>query len=515
MKLNKFILISIFLLFFLLYSFSFNQFQNKIFYSPDENINMHMSTIYSNSGKFYYKESLNNNLDNKIVHPRGIIPRGEKLVSILPIGGQMLWGTLMMFGMNHLISFFVPLASILTLLFLFLLLNKLFNKKIAYFSCLIVAIMAPFWFFSSSIMVSDILFLFFATTATFFLFKSKLQENNSIFLSSFFFSMSLLINYRAIFFLFSFLISFVFYFGKNIFKNKGVKKLLIILFGALIVLATLLFLNYILYGNPFSTGYSAIEKYSQEIEGPKFSLFYLEIPKLFFNLSNYLFYIPLYMAILTFGIFSFVLNKKNTMKKTFLFSFILYFAIATLYLSNIASAGTDTFSIQSSFFRYILPIFLLGGPFIYASLKNIKKYNKLLFVFLFVLINVGIIVASNGGITYYKNYETNSLNYINLVINNTEKDSVIVTSYYDKVLFPKRNVADITLITEKGSLVGKEIDEKVVADTIVKISKPVYILNRGGINLNCLREELNLKGFEIIEIKNVPHLYKILAKNEN
>src|SRR3989344_8291021 len=106
---NKTILFSILLFFFILYSYSFNQYSNKIFYTPDENMNLYISKIFSNSGNLYFKEDLNNNLDMQLIHPRGTFPYNDKLLSIWPFGGPIIWGTLLVFNLENIIQYFTPL----------------------------------------------------------------------------------------------------------------------------------------------------------------------------------------------------------------------------------------------------------------------------------------------------------------------------------------------------------------------------------------------------------------------
>ena len=511
--LSKYILI-IGIIFIILYSYTFYN-KDKIFFSPDENTNLYLSQLYSSSGNFYYNDPLNNNLDQKIIHPRGIFPYNNKLVTTLPIGGPLIWGTLITLKLDILLPIFIPFISVITLIFLFLLLKEIFNESLAFFSTLTAGILAPIWYFSSAMMVTDMLWIFFDVAGTYYFFKliNSELENKYIFFSALFFGMGLLINYKSIFWLFSLGISLIIYcifskktlLLKNIMKKIFPQGMVFVLF-----IITLLYLNYISYGNPLTTGYSALKEYAKTVGGLDLSLIYLDLPKLIFNIKNYLFFMSIYTIMMIIGIISLILNKnKNIQKNIFLIFFLIYSSIIILYLGNIASAGTDSFSIDASFLRYTLPIFLFSGPFIFLLLKNKSNITKISFILILIIINVTLISFANGGIDYSSKYRINSLNYRNQIINNTEPNAVIITAYYDKILFPHRKIADISLLNK--NIEGQRIiDISLISEVIKDIEEPMYVISRGEFNIEEFIKELNKFGLTLDKVKDVPNLYKVI-----
>jgi hypothetical protein len=506
--------IGVIVLFFIIYIFSFYQSESKLFYTPDENANYYISQVYANSGSFSYTDPLNQNLSVAIVHPREIFPYNGKLVPKHPLGGPLMWGTYLGSNLPEIIVILIPLAGILCILFVLLLARSMFSASRAIFSALLVGIVAPVWFFSTSVMLSDILWIFFAIAGLRYLFKA-INEKSSVswILMGLFFATSLLIDYKSIFFIFSAGISaIIVLFNK---RTLNVPYLLRAFFytvcGSLLTIMTFFITNKMTYGGYLITGYRAVQVYASSLGGPELSLFYLELPKMLSNLVYYGWYIPSFTVMVVFGIY--YTSRENYGKSHILtWWFIVYALIAILYLSNIATAGSGAFNVQSSYFRYLLPIFLLTGPFVFAFLKKYPR-AAVLFILYFVVFNILTVVFSTGGIHYYDNYKQNSLSYRDKVIASTENDSIIITTYYDKILFPYRKVADVSLLTEEDSLSGENIDEISLARVISELRVPTYIAVLDSIDSNRLTGELIKYNLTLRIIKDRPLLYQVVSEN--
>lgn len=142
---------------------------------------------------------------------------------------------------NTIIKFISPLFGILTLIFSFLTIKKLFNSKIAFYSTLFLAFLPLFMDYST--------FGYIESTVTFFIVLSVyFLVNGRIFLSSVVAGISIITKYNGIFIM-PVLLYYVYKINKND-KKLLLRRLLIVALVPVLISMPWLIRNWIILGNP-------------------------------------------------------------------------------------------------------------------------------------------------------------------------------------------------------------------------------------------------------------------------
>jgi hypothetical protein len=155
------------------------------------------------------------------------------------------------------------------------------------------------------------------------------------------------------------------------------------------------------------------------------------------------------------GAILFLLNIKKWKTKHYayfisycLFSLVLIFYYGSWDFHD--NPNPNSFTIGNSYTRYWLPIYLgaipLASIFI-IKICNIKKwkYSKIILQSIAVLLIISwsiyfVIKGSEEGLLASSQKQRASFSEWQNVISQTEKNSIIITRYHDKLLFPERKV---------------------------------------------------------------------------
>lgn len=327
---------------------------------------------------------------------------------------------------NFAIKFVSPIFGILSLSSSFIIVKKLVNSKIAFYSSIFIAFVPIFIDYSYLSYVESML-SFFVILSVYFMLKGK------IFLAGFSFALASLTKYNALFALP--LLLFIVY------KNSNDKKMFLrkssIIIGIFIVVALPWYIrNWILLGNPIwpflNLFFNGFQPESQFESPPKDQLNFLNVVDPNFYLTSYLgifgvpngnyklltfFDIPhlkIFLAIWMFGTLIFIIpmiaglfNKKIENKGIFVVWITSFLVVVFLYAINS----------NLSAIRFMLPAFPALAVLWAYGFDALKSKFKIL-TFLFVLIIIGFSIteffkvklSANAWHFYQKDFDWVKLN---------------------------------------------------------------------------------------------------------
>ncbi len=295
------------------------------------------------------------------------------------------------------------------------------------------------------------------------------------------------------------------------FRKVGILKLAFFVGFFLLSLLPMFYYNQILYSNPLLGGYSEmnqsiinIREASSDIvkstltgevseaSGPfellKESIFYfgLQPGQSFLRFQHYFVYMfPwIFWPALLGGLILLYRAVENWRKKYFLY-ILSYFIISFILLIYYGSWGfTDnpdpnSFTIGNSYTRYWLPVYLGAFPFVsilvlslgqfiawpfseklkenkFINFRVRKNYIKwgIVAVFLSIVSILSIqfvLYGSEEGLIYVAQNQVKASAEARKVLDLTESNSVIITLYHDKLLFPERKVV-VGLFDDKAMI---------------------------------------------------------------
>jgi 4-amino-4-deoxy-L-arabinose transferase-like glycosyltransferase len=511
--------------------------------SPDENANYIFSKIYAETGNLTITEKYNL-YTGGLIHPRSFKSDGLSLKPISFLGLILVYGNLAkVFGIG-ILPYLTPFFAALGLIFFYLFIKRVFNKKIAFFSALFLFSFPAYVYYSARSMFHNVLFIFFVIMFFYFLTfisakkkkrikkekkfrKEKLVEDKkkfigeekgkiievaesskikflntkfskkiyfswlASFLSGLFFGLALMTRTSEILWLFPVLfLSWLFYI-----KEVSFTKIILFLSGTFLGLLPMFYYNQLLFGAIWQGGYSEMNRSLLEIgqagaglvkPGNKpinflnnfwqvliDNIFYFgfkpwqSIKVFYFYFASMFYWLFWPMA---FGFLSFLCNIHKWSKKYWLYIlawlglavFLMFYYGSWKFTDN---PNPNSFTIGNSYTRYWLPIYLgaipLASVFInklvltfFKGKKNIVLLLRnisfcLIFIAIFFVSFYFLIFGSEEGLYFtYKKSQKARIN-VEKVIEKTEYNSVIITQYHDKLLFPERKVIN-GLLTDKN-----------------------------------------------------------------
>ena len=510
-------------------------FQTKIgfikFFSPDENANYVFTKLYQESNQLYIFEKYNM-IASDVIHPRSYFSHEGNLKPLSFLGIIIIYGDLAKIFGQAIIPFLTPLFAALGLLFFYLLIEEIANRRIALFSFLVLFSFPVFLYYSARSMFHNVLFLSLLIMGLYFLVrlfkfppvKAKLFENKKEYyrqifstdfaysaLSGFFLGLAIGVRASEIIWLVPAGILLL------LFKIKKMNffRLAVFIASVFVALFPVLYNNQILYDSPFYGGYRemnrSIENISQAGSGFWRSIFsgyfgdlgnyvktifntvfyfgfypYQSL-KMFFHYCVEMFWYLFFPACL--GGICLLTSQRKLLKKIWPYavSWLLLSVILIFYYGSwkfVDNPDPTRFTIGNSYTRYWLPIYVgiifLAAIFVDSVLelllkiKNRKIRNVLKIVWPLVFLLPASYLSLNfvyqGSEEGLKHYETKALaaqTEVRQVTAMTEVNSVIITEYHDKFLFPERKV-----------IVGRFDDDNMNRSYKALVDKtPVYYYN--------------------------------------
>ncbi len=293
-------------------------------------------------------------------------------------------------------------------------------------------------------------------------------------------------------------IIFIFYIRK-----LGILKFVLFTSFIFLALLIVFYWNTILYGSPINSGYPemntsihSIVESGNDIVNTAIDGNFLKTKSVLERVKNIFFHFGLHpdkslnmlveyfikmfsglFWFAVFGVFIFISkwNKWKTSYWVYILSYIILSIILIIYYGSwqfFDNPDIHSFTIGNSYTRYWLPVYIGAIPFLSLFIirftrgiffyhdKNIKSYSKwkkffsinikkkvfinglrCLIVLIFMLTSINFVLfGSEEGLMNTLSKTRENKNIYNQVLNLTEENSIIITTYYDKIFFTERRV---------------------------------------------------------------------------
>lgn len=511
--------------------------------SPDEQSNYFFIEQYVERGEFTYVE-MGNRIAKNAVHPRSTGVIGDYVVP----GGFL--GLIFMFGVTAsvigmwIVPFIIPFISAITPVFFYYVVMHIFGRNIGLLSSVLLFLHPAFWYFSARSLFPNILLVnLLIIMASCFIYANKREKSIGksilLILGGLILGFSISIRLNEIIWIIPFVII-----GALFWKPKfSLKEYLFVILGTGLGVFPVLLLNYTVYGSPFFTGYfevntmiaEATESTSSFVNAIMFIVlpFGFHIKNILKNLINYQLRVFSFLTPLIFITLGYLLLfwRKNSLKlKKYIYLYILIIAILVIYYGSWKfndHPDPRAISIGTSYIRYWLPLYILSLPLISYVIIEIKKsldafgvakfksYSKnySLYGIIFLVI---CFAFQSYGIVYSKTDE--SLKNVrksieigvadaNIVKSLVGENSIVITDYDDKYLFPDVSVMvpfrnDYNLLT--------------IPNLLTEYDVYYFGITLPEIDMNHIHETMfndnNVEMFEVQKIKK-KSLYKFKMRN--
>jgi hypothetical protein len=507
-----------------------------VFNSPDENANYFFSSLFASESRLDYPLPV----VSDIIHPRSMTVFGQSIVPQSFFGMPILYGILgKIFGLNAII-FFTPIIAVISVLFFYEIIKRIFGAENAFLSSILVFIHPSFWYYSTHSMYHNVLFVSFLIVGLYFFIRdfeirvgaplggdsngdfkrcltrygvpdtcepnvSEGLKLRNLILGSFFVGLSLVV--RSCEAPWVLLVLIILYFFNR--KKMDFRKVAVCLFVFFVLSLPILFFNNYLYGGLFSSGYNLSNSIAEDIINSSLvlkSAFF----SVFRNFWNYGVFIFWWLSIPSFlGFFWFLKDYKNlkSLQRKYLAVFLVgLFYLAVYYGSWVFHDNPDPtkITIGTSYVRYWLPIYIFSMPFLAMLLLKIKKSIRRLTVQKMAFFCVLVALISYNFLFVFKlTDESIGRNVLGeykeireKVLNLTEDNAIIVSGYYDKLFFPSRLV--IENFDEERDKRLKEIKKLLVKNY------PIYYYSwNSDADIEYLNKIFNGYGLKLINSKNI------------
>lgn len=202
---------------------------------------------------------------------------------------------------------------------------------------------------------------------------------------------------------------------------------------------------------------------------------------------------PYLLALFLLGLLILIIKNIHRFRKKYLTYFLVFLVLSAILIFYYGSwefndnPDPNRFTIGNSYTRYWLPIYLMMMPIAALAIMRVsralaltikqplsKNRKKIIAGFQMVIVTVFAVISldfvlfgSEEGLIhlYYNNIREKTL--IQRVFSQTEDESIIITRYYDKFLFPDRRVI-------MGNISNEEI---LTASSKLARHYPVYYYN--------------------------------------
>lgn len=342
------------------------------------------------------------------------------------------------------------------------------------------------------------------------------------------------------------------------FKRYSFTKIILLISGVFLAIIPNIYFNQLLYSSPLRGGYNEMNRSLDDISQAGSSIVQsvakggdplVFLKTIYHNIFYFGFdyiqslqmakhYIvdmfPVLSILFVLGSLLIIARSFLKFEKKYLVYFLLFITIATILIFYYGSwqfndnPDPNRFTIGNSYTRYWLPIYLMMIPiasfFIYKftrafvfAISGLKSYKskciasglQLIIVLVIAALSIDFVLfGSEEGLLhlYYNNLRDRA--YIEEVRTLTEDNSIIITKYYDKFLFPERRVIMGTIPN----------DELLVASAKLVKYYPVYYYNFNlpADAIDYLNDrKLDIYNLKLETLKRINHdftLYSLVAK---
>lgn len=468
---------------------------NLILNQPDESVNYYFIRDFVLRDNFRVPEPLSLITANQ-VHPRSTTIIYGALAPIGFPGIIILFGIVLklltrIFGSAYFNYFAVALTPLLGALLPILLFNffkKLTNTHAAFLTAVLAYILPCWWYYSSRPFQHNILFVFLFVCFLLAGARVVLTDNKKIgwvwsLVSGLCLGLSIYVRPNEAIWLLPLALLLLYYFRKKLNWVSVMLFFSVLLFVGWLFMAT----QMLYYGHFFGSGY--VRPQADGSGGVLFSLPGVALAKqillpfgfhpgtmlkTFWHYGGTLFLAWFIFSSLSFFV-GFTRNKQSDDALLPKVYYVFYFFFAFYLLAYYGSwRFTDNVmnlpSIGTSYARYFLPVYIFGLPILAEWLAGLYDWNKfgkvvaVIFVAILLFSSYRAVFAPLEGLNSIKSAVSAYNEWQGAVYSQTEANSIIVTRYADKYLFPGRKI-----IAEWSSPEAKQ-----AINALVTLNTPVY-----------------------------------------
>ncbi len=426
------------------------------FNSPDEAANAYFSLRVANSQVLSQATYLNDLAQNEIVHPRSMNVVEGNLVPASFLGLPLIYGNLARLVGEWSLPYLTPIFGFVGLLFLYLFVRELFDKRVAIIFILLTASLPAFWYFHARSFFHNA--LFFDLLSVLLWLSLKIVRQGKLWqylLAGLVFGLAISVRTSEIFWLA--VVGLIWILWQR--RELKLWSLLWAWLVSLVSFAPVLYLNKLMYGRLLTVGYQAgidfpgrnlhqVFSLAQELVLP----FGFHPKVIWLNLQNYLIYLQWWWAVLALTglVFSGLiwLNLSKIQRSYVIAGLVASVWLIIVYGSWLFHDNPDpqAITLGTSYIRYWLPVFVFGllpAALLLAWLWN-KFWSKWLTVGVMVLFLIlsGYLVMydSEEGLLKIRQNIIRFEQTSKLVQDLTPDNAVIVSGITDKFFFPERQV---------------------------------------------------------------------------
>jgi len=393
--------------------------------SPDETANYHFAKLFGQEEKLSIFEK-NNLAVNDIIHPRSFRSDFGEMKPVSFPGILLIYGQIVSWTGYEFLPFITPLFAAVGLIFYFLLIERIFGRRNAILSTLILSVFPVYVYFSAHSMFHNILFIVLLIIGMYYAVlsgqKVARKKNNFLnldwrrldwkkfvypSLAGLFFGLAIITRTSELIWLGP---TFLAMWLINI-KNLGFTKLVLIIAFICTGMLPAFYWNQILYGSPINTGYpemnqslaniaSASSGLVKSVISPELGYLQSLIQKLKDNIFHFGFHpreslrtfvnyfvlmFPWIFWPASMGLILLLQKWRGWAAKHYAYfiSFIIFSTILVLYYGSWDfhdNPNPNSFTIGNSYTRYWLPIYLAAIPlaslFVMRFSRAIYPYGK-------------------------------------------------------------------------------------------------------------------------------------------
>ncbi len=511
----------VFIIFFIAYSF-LAAFSPHKFTSPDENINLFFIQHYAKTGTLRYYEPLNE-LTFGFTRPRNTSSVNNYVAPSGFTGLYIFYGTIGVI-LPAIIPYITPLISLIGGLFMYSISSVIFDKKTGLLSVFLLFTLPPFWYWSSITLFNNApASVFLVGSIAFFLLAIK-TGNPAYYLAL---GGTLGLNHFFRFTDVMYGIPFVFL----IFRFRKIIRYTYLLLSILmycIVLLPLFIINKQLFGSFLAFGYNVHTSFETSTVQTssfidKMTFFLLpsgfHIDNIITNLVTYIvLYIPLVFLLGTVGLTQYKQFYSQESKAYITFFLLLTVWILIYYGSGIFW-GLESFTMDSSYIRYFLPIYILIIPIASHFLFSLPKKISAMLITVIITSSVLHVTLQRNGLVDMYTKRVALLAQSTEIEKHIDTSGVVVTTLSDKFLFPNRKVIFYGPIYNQV-FPNKNIFQYerlfLIISNLSSNNIPVYVFNdRKDLEIDKLNTFLYKQSLKLEESKYIEHLYKtVLVRNK-
>jgi len=502
---------------------NFSVYESKIFNSPDETANYFFTKQLHDEKLLYSFEPLGS-LYGEIIHPRSSVLTDGRLVPVSFPGIILYYGFISFLTGIDFVPYITVIFSFFAVLSFYGIVKEIFNKKIAFFSGVLMLLFPGWQYYTARSMYHNVLFVSCCIIGIYFL-TAYYKKKKTVLLvaSSFFLSASLVVRLSEAVWV------GVIFLTAVLLKRKKIsfRDIVIFISTFILFLLPLVVFNTVTYGSALKFGYSPPNPSGNEIHKTFVSgvvkniviPFGLKPKSIAYNFIRY--YVIIfwwYCSLLVAGIYVFLKawKKRTAEQKAFFLLFVFISFYLTVFYGSwriVDNLDPDKITIGTSYVRYWLPMFIFSLPFIGFFINSVvvkikdRKIHSVFLLFLFIIISYFSI-----SITWMKGEESLFSVRENIIRSHKKKESVaalipdksvIIAERNDKIFFPEYKVI--------STLDDQYIQTQV--SVLVRDYDVYYYSFFSPEDIQRIRDEILEKNIDIELIKNIynnENLYKII-----